>query len=281
MTGQTISHYRILEKLGEGGMGVVYKAEDSKLRRAVALKFLPPTEDAATRERFLREARAAAALNHPNICTIYEVDEEHGFIAMECVEGVELKARIAERPLPLNDALDIAIRSAQGLEAAHQKGVTHRDIKPANIMIDSQGRVKIMDFGLAQVDDASRLTQTGWAAGTPAYMSPEQAMGEREVDGRSDVYSLAIVGYQMLAAAISTRWAWSCTKCSPGGSRRSTIPNRSPRCVAAFLKRSTASSARRSRKIRPSATSMLRIWQGTCERLRLPPDRNEQIAGTC
>src|SRR6187200_3417347 len=174
MIGQTISHYSILGKIGEGGMGVVYKAEDLKLRRTVALKFLPP-HAAENRERFLREAQAAAALNHPNICTVFEIDDEHGFLAMELVEGQSLKDKIAARPLPLEEALDLAMQACAGLQAAHEKGVVHRDIKPANLMVTLQGQVKIMDFGLAQVGERTRITKTGASIGTPAYMSPEQA----------------------------------------------------------------------------------------------------------
>ena len=147
MTGETISHYRILEKLGEGGMGVVYKAEDTKLKRTVALKLLPAHLN-EHKERFLREAQAAAALNHTNICTIHEIDEAHPFIAMEFLEGTTLKDKIAQRPLPLNEALDIAIQVCQGLQHAHEKGIVHRDVKPANIMVTPTGQVKIMLAGL-------------------------------------------------------------------------------------------------------------------------------------
>jgi Tol biopolymer transport system component len=202
MTGQTISHYRILAKLGEGAMGVVYRAEDTKLRRNVALKFLPDAEgDAALRDRFLREAQAAAALNHPNICTIFEIDEERGFLAMELVEGPSLKDKIAERPLKLDEALDLASQIAAGLQAAHDKGVTHRDIKPANILLTAQGQVKITDFGLAALADRTRITKTGTSMGTPAYMSPEQAKGE-PLDRRTDLWSLGVVLYEMLTGRL-------------------------------------------------------------------------------
>ncbi len=199
MTGQTISHYRVLEKLGEGGMGAVYKAEDEKLGRVVALKFLSG-EGAEERERFLREARAAAALNHPNICTVYEVDEEHGFLAMELVEGPSLKQKIAERPLKLEDALGIAVQVCEGLQAAHEKGIVHRDIKPGNILLTPKGQVKITDFGLAAMADRTRITKSGTLLGTPAYMSPEQAKGESS-DRRTDIWSLGIVLYEMLAGS--------------------------------------------------------------------------------
>ena len=172
MIGQTISHYKITEKLGEGGMGVVYKAEDTKLRRVVALKFLRAEliEDPEHRERFLREAQAAAALDHPNICTIYEIDEDEGrtFLAMAFIAGLTVKDKIAERPLKLDQALDIAVQTAQGLQAAHEKGIVHRDIKGANVMVTPPGQVKIMDFGLAQLAERSKLTETTTILGTPS-----------------------------------------------------------------------------------------------------------------
>ena len=197
MIGQIISHYRILEKLGEGGMGVVYKAEDTKLRRTVALKFLP-VHAMEHRERFLREAQAAAALNHPNICTVHEIDDEHGFIAMEFIEGPSVKQKIETRPLPLEEALDIAMQACTGLQAAHDRGIVHRDIKPANIMLTAQGQVKIMDFGLAQVNDRSRLTKSNASMGTPAYMSPQQTQAQT-VDRRTDIWSLGATVYEMIA----------------------------------------------------------------------------------
>ena len=179
MIGQTISHYRIVEKLGEGGMGVVYKAEDLRLKRTVALKFLLPqlVSDDAVRERFLREAQAAAALDHPNICTIYEIDEQDGqmLIAMAFLDGPSVASKVAERPLPLQQALDIAVQIAQGLQEAHGKGIIHRDIKSANVLLTSRGEAKITDFGLAQLAERSRLTKSGSTLGTPACMSPEQA----------------------------------------------------------------------------------------------------------
>ncbi len=201
MIGRTISHYRILEKLGEGGMGVVYKAEDTTLGRAVALKFLPPdlTRDAAAKERFIQEARAASALDHPNICNIHEVgetDDGQTFIAMAFYEGEDLKSRIGRGPLKLDDALDIAVQIAQGLAKAHDRGIVHRDVKPANIIITKDGLVKIVDFGLAKLAGA-KLTKTGSKLGTAQYMSPEQARGEN-VDARSDIFSLGAVLYEML-----------------------------------------------------------------------------------
>ena len=200
MIGETISHYRILAKLGEGGMGVVYKAEDTKLGRIVALKFLArhALDEIELKARFLNEARAAAALNHPNICTLYEIDEDRGFLAIELVEGRTLRDLIAERPLPLDDALDMADKICAGLQAAHEKGIVHRDMKPGNVMVTAQGQVKIMDFGVAQLADQTRITNTGTAVGTPAYMSPEQAQG-KAVDRRTDIWSLGVVLYEMMS----------------------------------------------------------------------------------
>jgi TolB-like protein/predicted Ser/Thr protein kinase len=205
MVGRTISHYRVVEKLGEGGMGVVYKAEDTRLGRTVALKFprsggLVDEDDKA---RFLREAEAAAALNHPNICTVHEIDEFDGlaFIVMEFVEGQSVKKKARKTPLTLEAALDIAIQAAQGLQAAHGNGVTHRDIKSANLMVTSQGQVKVMDFGLAQIGDRSQLTKTGTTLGTAAYMSPEQALAQ-PIDRRTDIWSLGVVLYEMLTGRL-------------------------------------------------------------------------------
>ena len=205
MVGRTISHYKVLSELGRGGMGVVYKAEDEKLKRPVALKFLRSDvlEDEEHKERFLREAQAAAALDHPNICTVHEIDEVDGetFIAMAYIEGQTVKDKIAERPLKLNEALDIAIQTAQGLQAAHEKGIVHRDIKGANLMVTPQRLVKVMDFGLAQLAEQSRLTKTATILGTPAYMSPEQAQ-RLPTDRRTDVWSLGVVIYEMMTGRL-------------------------------------------------------------------------------
>ena len=208
--GQTISHYRIQEKLGEGGMGVVYKAEDLKLGRAVALKFVAPhlVSDEQTKKRFVREAMAAASLDHPNVATIFEIDEAGGsvFLAMSLVDGQSLKDVIAERPLKLQTLLDVALQTATALRAAHVQGIVHRDIKPANLMISSQGHVKVMDFGLAQLTSPalttqSALTDVATRIGTPAYMSPEQAQGA-PTDRRTDIWSLGVVLYQMAAGVV-------------------------------------------------------------------------------
>ena len=198
--------YEIIGKLGEGGMGLVYKAQDLKLKRTVALKFLPQelTRDKDARERFIQEAQAASALDHPNICTIYEIDETESdqvFISMACYEGENLKTKIAQGPIPPDDAIRIAVQIAQGLSKAHKKGIIHRDIKPANIMISNDGIVKIVDFGIAKLSGPSRLTRTGTMMGTVAYMSPEQAK-EGKVDHRTDIWSLGVVLYEMLTAQL-------------------------------------------------------------------------------
>jgi len=213
MIGKTISHYKITEKLGEGGMGVVYKAEDTKLKRTVALKFLPSelTCDPGAKQRFIHEAQAAAVLDHPNICTVYEIEEAEGqtFIAMTYIEGQSLKDKIesgpvganGRSPLPIDEALDIAIQVAEGLQEAHEKGIVHRDIKSANIMVTIKGQTKIMDFGLAKLAGQTKLTKTGATLGTVAYMSPEQARGE-EVDQRTDIWSLGVVLYEMVTGKL-------------------------------------------------------------------------------
>ena len=197
--------YRIVEEIGRGGMGIVYKAEDTKLKRTVALKFLPPelTHISEVKERFMREAQAAAALDHPNICTVYEFDEaeEKSFISMAYIEGQSLKKKIESGPLELDEALMIATQVVEGLQEAHKKGVVHRDIKSANIMVTENNQAKIMDFGLARMTGGALLTKEGTAMGTIAYMSPEQARGE-DVDHRTDIWSLGVVIYEMFSGQL-------------------------------------------------------------------------------
>ena len=204
MVGQTVSHYRILEELGGGGMGVVYKATDLRLNRLVALKFLAPTltQDPNANQRFRQEAQAASALDHPNICTIHEIDETDGhelFMVMAYYPGETLKHRIERGPLTVEETIEIAIQVAKALSRAHESGIVHRDIKPANLMVSAEGLVKILDFGLVKLTGESDVTRTGTTVGTVAYMSPEQIRGDDEVDARTDVWSLGVVFFEMLA----------------------------------------------------------------------------------
>jgi len=206
LIGKTISHYKIIEKLGEGGMGVVYKAEDTKLRRTVALKFLPPelTRNKDAKKRFIHEAQATSSLEDSSICTIYDVDEtddDRIFIAMACHEGETLKDRIKRGPLTVEEAGDITVQIARGLKEAHDKGIIHRDIKSANIFVTTKGQVKILDFGLARLTGRTRLTQTGRPLGTVVYMSPEQTRGD-QVDHRTDIWSLGVLLYEMLTGLL-------------------------------------------------------------------------------
>src|SRR5882672_7719115 len=216
MDGELIRHYRILRKLGHGGMGVVYEAEDTKLGRRVALKFLPEDKhrDPQTLERFLREARSASSLNHPGICTMHAIEEDNGktFLAMELLEGQSLDTVLVNAPLTFGRTLEIGIQLSDALDAAHKRGIVHRDIKPANIFLTERGQAKILDFGLAKLvrngagiggdgatidPDETHLTSPGMAVGTIAYMSPEQARGE-ELDPRTDLFSMGAVLYQMI-----------------------------------------------------------------------------------
>jgi eukaryotic-like serine/threonine-protein kinase len=201
MIGQTVSHYRILEKLGEGGMGVVYRAEDLMLRRTVALKFLggQVIGHSAGRARFLHEAQAAAMIDHPNVCAVYGFEEAggHVFIVMEFVEGAPLSRRLREGRMPLRVSLSTAIQIGEGLRAAHDKGIVHRDVKPGNILIGTDGMARLTDFGLALLAEGTRITTPGTLVGTVAYMSPEQAL-TKAVDRRSDIWSLGAVLYEMI-----------------------------------------------------------------------------------
>jgi tetratricopeptide (TPR) repeat protein/predicted Ser/Thr protein kinase len=288
MIEETVSHYRVLESLGAGGMGVVYKAEDLRLSREVALKFLPPdrTHDQHTLNRFLREARTASALNHPNICTIYEIDEHQGsqFIAMELLQGEPLDQVIEGRPLEVSRVLDLGIQIADGLDAAHALGILHRDIKPANIFVTRRGQAKILDFGLAKQtspdgeDSVTRLesefatTKKGVALGTIAYMSPEQARGE-ELDPRSDLFSFGLVLYEMATGQRTFQGSTSAVVFDAILNREPRAPMELNAKVPADLERIIAKSLEKDRRFRYQTASEIRT-----DLQRLRRDRESGVA---